>query len=129
MKISLYICLRIKTMLWKFCILNPKNSKSYLRVKFVNLLKSRRIFNIFFCIIARIFISTLNNVNDNNLLFFNVCKQSHFSHIFSHFSHISKSKRCFNVKSSTYFHMKTKILLDFQICVSAPLRIVAKFRS
>ena len=30
--------------------------------------------------------------------------------------------RCFNVKSSTYcFHMKTKILADFQICISVPL--------
>ena len=30
-----------------------------------------------------------------------------------------QSKRCFNVKSSTYyFHMKTKILADFQICIS-----------
>ena len=35
---------------------------------------------------------------------------------------MSKSKRCFNVKSSTYyFHMKTKILADFQICISALL--------
>ena len=32
--------------------------------------------------------------------------------------HISKSKRCFNVKSWTYyFHMKTKILVDFQMCI------------
>ena len=39
--------------------------------------------------------------------------------------HISKSKRCFNVKSSTcYFHMKTKILVDFQICISLPLMLV-----
>ena len=30
--------------------------------------------------------------------------------------HVSKSKRCFNEKSSTYyFHMKSKILADFQI--------------
>ena len=37
--------------------------------------------------------------------------------------HISKSKRCFNVKSSTYyFHMKTKILADFYIYISVPLR-------
>ena len=37
-------------------------------------------------------------------------------------THISKSKRCFNVKSSTYcFHMKSKILVDFQICISVPL--------
>ena len=37
-------------------------------------------------------------------------------------AHISKSKRCFNVKSSTYyFHMKTKILADFQIYINVPL--------
>ena len=30
--------------------------------------------------------------------------------------------RCFNVKFSTYyFHMKTKLLADFQICISVPL--------
>ena len=35
--------------------------------------------------------------------------------------HISESKTCFNVKSSTYyFLMKTKILADFQICISVP---------
>ena len=41
-----------------------------------------------------------------------------------HFSnaHISKSKRFFKVKSSThYFHMKAKILADFQICISVLL--------
>ena len=39
---------------------------------------------------------------------------------------ISKSKRCFKVKSSTYyFHMKTKMLADFQICISVPLKHVA----
>ena len=39
---------------------------------------------------------------------------------------ISKSKRCFKVKSSTYyFHMKTKILADFQACISVPLKHVA----
>ena len=38
--------------------------------------------------------------------------------------HISKSKMCFNVKSSTYyFHMKTKMLSDVQICV--PLKVVS----
>ena len=37
-------------------------------------------------------------------------------------AHISKSNSCFNMKSSTYyFHMKTNILADFQICVSGPL--------
>ena len=40
----------------------------------------------------------------------------------TNFPHISKSKRCFDVKSSTHcFHMKTKILADFQICISVPL--------
>ena len=37
-------------------------------------------------------------------------------------AHISERKRCFNMKSSTYyFHVKTKILADFQICISVPL--------
>ena len=37
-------------------------------------------------------------------------------------AHITESKSCFNVKSSTYyFHMKMKILADFQICISVPL--------
>ena len=41
--------------------------------------------------------------------------------------HISKSKRCFSVKSSTnYFHMKTKILVDFQICISVPFKAFSK---
>ena len=32
-------------------------------------------------------------------------------------------KMCFDVKSSTYhFHMTTKMLADFQICISAPLK-------
>ena len=40
--------------------------------------------------------------------------------------HTSESKRCFNVKSSTYyFHMKTNILVDFQICISVPLKVAA----
>ena len=39
--------------------------------------------------------------------------------------HISKSKRCFNVKSSTYYlHVKTKILTDFQICINVPLMYI-----
>ena len=37
--------------------------------------------------------------------------------------HISESRRCFTVKPSTYyFHMKTKILADFQICISVTLK-------
>ena len=38
-------------------------------------------------------------------------------------AHISKSKRFLNVKSSKYyFHTKTKILANFQICISVPLK-------
>ena len=37
-------------------------------------------------------------------------------------AYLRKSKRCFNVKSSTYyFHVKTKISADFQTCISVPL--------
>ena len=50
---------------------------SYLPVKFVNVLKSRRIFNIFYCF--WIFVHKLSPAP------------------------ISKSKRCFNVKSSIYY--------------------------
>ena len=45
--------------------------------------------------------------------------------LISHISlaHISESKRCLNVKSSTYyFHMETTKLADFQICISVPLK-------
>ena len=54
-------------------------------------------------------------------MFLNVYKQTfHISHV-----RISqKSKMCFNTKSSTYyFHMKTKLLTDFQICISVPLTV------
>ena len=47
------------------------------------------------------------------VLCLNVCKQTF--RIISR-AHISKSKRCFNVKSSTYyFYIKTRISADFQI--------------
>ena len=33
-----------------------------------------------------------------------------------------KSKQCYNAKPSAYyFHMETKILVDFHICISLPL--------
>ena len=74
---------------------------SYLSVKFVSFLKSRLIFNAFFC-----FWMFLTN----------------FQYISR--KHISKSKRFFNVKSSTYyFHMETGILTDFHICISVPLTL------
>ena len=38
-----------------------------------------------------------------------------------------KTNTRFNVKFSTYFHMKTKILADFQICISLPLMFIGYF--
>ena len=36
---------------------------------------------------------------------------------------ILKRKRCFNVKFPTYYiHVKTKILADFEICISVPCK-------
>ena len=68
-------------------------------MKFINFLKSRLIFNIFYC-----FWMIVNKL---------------FTHIMCAYS---KSKSCFNVKSSAdHFHMTTKILTDFQICISVPL--------
>ena len=37
--------------------------------------------------------------------------------------YISKRKKSFTVKYSTYFHVKTKILGDFQVCIGVPLII------
>ena len=74
-------------------------------MKVVNLLKSRLIFNIFYC-----FGMFVNKI-------------SHISR-----AHISKSKMYFNVKSSTYyFHMKTKTLADFEMCISVPLILATAY--
>ena len=103
-KISLYVCVHIKTTSWKFHILHPQNSQVILPVKFVNFLKIRLIFNIY-C-----FWLFVNN--------------------FPHISpvHISKNKKCFNVKSLARRRRhkktkmkKTKTLADFQICICVPL--------
>ena len=65
----------------------------FLPVNFVHFLKIRLTFNIFYCF--WIFV--------NKLFTYLTCAYL-------------KSKRCFNVKSSTYFfHMNTHILADFQI--------------
>ena len=70
-------------------------------MKFVNFLKSRLIFSIFYC--------------------FWMFVNKPFTYIM--YACI-KSKRCFNVKSSTYhFYTKKEILADFQICISVPLKI------
>ena len=53
---------------------------------------------------------------------FSECLRTNFSYISR--VHISKRTKNFNVRSSTYYiHITTKILTDFQICISAPLRI------
>ena len=94
MRISLYPCVLIKAIPWNLAFL-------ILRILELSFLKSRLICNIFYCLWIL---------------------QTNFSHISR--LHISKSKRCFNVKFPTcYFHMKTKILADFQICISVPLRL------
>ena len=68
-------------------------------MKFVNFLKSRLIFNIFYCF----------------WMFVNKC----FTYVTC--AYLRKEK-VFNVKSSTYcFQRKTKILTDFQFCISVPL--------
>ena len=64
-------------------------------VKFANVLKSTLIFNIFYCF----------------LMFVNK--------LFTHLTCAYLKKRCFNVKSSTYhFHITTKLMADFQICIA-----------
>ena len=96
MKIFLYVCVHIKTIPWRFRILNLKNFWIICPWSFANFLKSRLIFNIYYFWMLTF----------------------HISHVRAH---VSQSKRCFNVKSSTYyFPMKTKILADFQICISVP---------
>ena len=66
---------------------------------FVNFSKSRLIFNIFYC-----------------FLMFITKRFTYFTCAYL------ERKRCFNVASSTYsFHVKTNILADFQIWISAPL--------
>ena len=38
---------------------------------------------------------------------------------------MSKNKRSYNAKSSAYyFYVKTKISVEFSICISVPLRMI-----
>ena len=73
---------------------------SNLPVKFVNFLKSRLIFNILYC-----FWMFVNKI-----------------FTYSH-ARISKSKRCFTVKSLTLFSYEEiiSVMYYFQICISVPL--------
>ena len=50
------------------------------------------------------------------------CKDFSSSFVNAKIFQVILGKSCFNVKCATYFHVKTKILADFQICVSMPLR-------
>ena len=52
-------------------------------------------------------------------MFLNVCKQKfHISHL-----RISQKLKCVDVETSAYYyHVKRKILWDFQICISVPLK-------
>ena len=97
-KFSLYVRVYIKTISWKFCILNPKRS----RVIYL--------WNLVFLKKVGYFLT--------NLLFLYVCKHSGISG-----ANNSKSKCFYNVKPSAYcFHVKTNISVDFQIYISVPLR-------
>ena len=78
-----------------------KEFRSYLPANFVFFLKSRPIFKRFYC--------------------FCMFVNKHFTNTGAY---ISKSKRCQNGKPSAYyFHIKTKISLDFHICISVPLML------
>ena len=44
-----YVCVHMKTILWKFLILNPKNSRVICLWSLKSFLKSRLIFILFFC--------------------------------------------------------------------------------
>ena len=74
---------------------------SYLSAKFVFFLKSRLLFNIFYC--------------------FCIFVNKHFIYLAAH---NSTCKYCYNAKpSADYFYVKTKISIDFQICISVPLTL------
>ena len=77
---------------------------SYLSAKFVFFLKSRLLFNIFYC--------------------FCIFVNKHFIYLAAH---NSTCKYCYNAKlSADYFYVKTKISIDFQICISVPLSKLLK---
>ena len=99
MKISLYVRIHIKTILWKFCGLNPKNSR-VIYPRSLNFSEKVGYFLTYSIVSA--------------------CLQTNISYISG--AHNSKSKWCYNVKPSAYyFYVKTKVPVDFQICIGAPL--------
>ena len=73
--------------------------------------------------------SALHGVNLNSKKKKKKKKTENFAHISR--AHNSQGKGCSNVKSSTYyFHLKAKILADFEIYISVPLmyRLVKKLK-
>ena len=100
---TLYVCVHKKII--PVSLSYSQEFSSYLPVKFINFLKSRLIFNMFYCF----------------WMFVNKISRAHFS----------KCKRCFNVKSSTYYYflVKTNILADFQVCISVPLISWSKIKN
>ena len=72
------------------------------------------------------FVNFLKNRLIFNILYVSECLYTNISHILR--AHISKSKSCCNVKSSThFFHMMTKIFADFQNGFSVPLKRDSRF--
>ena len=99
MKISLYVRIHIKTIPWKFCILNPKNSRVIYPWS-LNFSEKVGYFLTYSIVSA--------------------CLQTNILYISG--AHNSKSKWCYNAKPSAYyFYVKTKVSVDFQICIGAPL--------
>ena len=88
-------------------------------MKFAFFLKIRLLFNIFYCFcmfVNKHFIYLSKNVRELSSLIFLISG-----------TFISKSKRCYNGKPSTYyFYVKTKVPVDFHICISVPLTFVKK---
>ena len=107
MRISLYARHHI-TIPWKLRILKPKNSRVSIypwSLKFS--LKSRLLFNLFYCFCM--FVKKIFQISW-------VCiSQKVNSVIVQNFRHI-------------YFYVKTKILIDFHICISVPLSLLCKYK-
>ena len=88
----------------RICLCSYKNNTlSYLRVKFVNFLNSRLIFNIF-C--------------------FWMFVNKHFTYITC--TYFKKWNVLWCEIFSKYFHLQAKILTHFQVCISVPLKLIIR---
>ena len=97
--ILLYVWVHIKTIPWKFCILNPRNSRVIYTWSLCFFLKNRLLFNKFYC--------------------FSMFVNKHF---------ISRECITQNVNTAIIqnlwhiiFMWRKKVAVDFQICISVPL--------